>query len=116
LQRELKRLLVAKPEHRRSDVIPLADHVPVTYSRLRRLVLHDEVNRTLFAEYAAHCGSERGHEEIGWVLLGLRNADEAIAMATLPAGTERDAGNSHVLSTRRPRRSPAGLSGKATSD
>jgi hypothetical protein len=50
----------------------------------------------LFEEFAAHRRAERGEEETGWVLLGLRESDEAIALATLPAGTLRDAGVAHV--------------------
>jgi len=60
------------------------------------VVLTDEVSRTLFAEYAAHRKSDRGREEIGWVLLGVREADRAVVLATLPAGAERDAGEAHV--------------------
>jgi hypothetical protein len=50
----------------------------------------------LFAEFESHLKSERGREETGWVLMGVRRADEAIALATLPAGAERDAGDAHV--------------------
>ncbi|QDU22759.1 Mov34/MPN/PAD-1 family protein [Urbifossiella limnaea] len=60
------------------------------------MVLTDEVNRTLFGEYAAHRAGDRGDEEIGWVLLGVRGPDTATVLATLPAGTERDAGEAHV--------------------
>lgn len=63
---------------------------------LRRVLLTDGVGRTLFEEYAAHRAAERGDEETGWVLLGLRERDEAVALATLPAGTRRDAGVAHV--------------------
>ncbi len=63
---------------------------------LRRVLLTDGVSRTLFGEYAAHRDSARGDEETGWVLLGLRDLDEAVALATLPAGTEREAGVAHV--------------------
>lgn len=59
-------------------------------------MLTDEVSRTLFEEYAAHRQTDRGEEETGWVLLGLREADHAVVMATLPAGAERDAGEAHV--------------------
>jgi len=58
--------------------------------------LTDGVGRTLFEEYAAHRGTEQGHEETGWVLLGLRERDEAVALATLPAGTHSDTGVAHV--------------------
>src|SRR5213592_3102696 len=46
--------------------------------RLERIVLTDGVARTLFDDYAEHRRSERGEEEIGWILLGLRRGDEAI--------------------------------------
>lgn len=66
------------------------------YDRLGRVVLTDQVSRALFAEYAEHRASDRGEEETGWVLLGLREADRAVVLATLPAGTQRDAGEAHV--------------------
>jgi hypothetical protein len=69
---------------------------PTEYARLTRVILTDEVSRTLFDEYAAHRATDRGAEEIGWQLLGVRAADEAIALATLPAGADRDAGQEHV--------------------
>lgn len=69
----------------------------VEYAPLKRLVLADEVNRTLFAEFARHRESNRGKNETGWLLFGLRTADEAIALATLPAGINYDAGVGHVL-------------------
>ena len=69
---------------------------PVAYEKLRRVVLTDEVSRTLFDEYALHRAGERGGEETGWVLLGVREPDAATVLATLPAGAERDAGEAHV--------------------
>ncbi|HTK77617.1 MAG TPA: Mov34/MPN/PAD-1 family protein [Gemmataceae bacterium] len=72
---------------------------PATPRPLRPLVrlrLTDEVNRTLFDEYAAHRATPRGEEETGWAVLGLRDGDEAVALATLPAGAEREAGEAHV--------------------
>jgi hypothetical protein len=66
------------------------------YGRIKRVVLTDEVSRTLFGEYAAHRETDRGTEETGWVLLGVREAEEAVVLATLPAGAERDAGEAHV--------------------
>jgi proteasome lid subunit RPN8/RPN11 len=75
---------------------PVAAPAPRVYRRLVRVVLTDLVSRTLFEEYAAHRQSQRGEEETGWVLLGLRELDEAIVLATLPAGAERSAGISHV--------------------
>jgi proteasome lid subunit RPN8/RPN11 len=66
------------------------------YGSLERVTLTDEVGRTLFDEYAAHRQGPRGHEETGWVILGRREATEAIVLATLPAGTQRSAGVAHV--------------------
>ncbi|MCI0457658.1 MAG: Mov34/MPN/PAD-1 family protein [Gemmataceae bacterium] len=66
------------------------------YQRLERVVLTDEVSRTLFEEYATHREGFRGEEETGWVLLGVREASEAVVLATLPAGAERQAGVAHV--------------------
>jgi proteasome lid subunit RPN8/RPN11 len=74
------------------------DAAPVTrpIEVLKRVVLTDEVSRTLFDEYAAHRKGTRGDEEIGWVLLGVREPREAIVLATLPAGAQRNAGVAHV--------------------
>jgi proteasome lid subunit RPN8/RPN11 len=69
---------------------------PAELKRLERVVLTDEVSRTLFDEYAAHRHSDRGGEEIGWQLLGVREGDTATVLATLPAGVDRDAGAEHV--------------------
>lgn len=63
------------------------------------MVLTDAVSRTLFDEYAGHRRTDRGAEETGWVLLGLRHADEALVLATLPAAADRDAGEAHVWIT-----------------
>jgi proteasome lid subunit RPN8/RPN11 len=79
--------------------LPLPEVWPdaaVEYRPLERLVLTDDVCRTLFEEYAQHRESQRGDEETGWVLMGLREESEAIALATLPAGAEREAGIAHV--------------------
>src|SRR5262245_5124720 len=76
-----------------------AEPVPAlarTYRPLERIVLTDGVGRTLFEEYAAHRDGNRGEEETGWVLLGVREAREAVVIATLPAGTQRNAGVGHV--------------------
>ncbi len=78
------------------DARPTPAPVPKQYGPLKRVTLSDEVGRTLFEEYAAHRQGPRGHEETGWVLLGLREAHEAIVLATLPAGAERNAGVAHV--------------------
>jgi hypothetical protein len=67
------------------------------YLPLDAIRLTDGVGHTLFEEYAAHrAGADRGDEETGWVLLGLREATEAVVLATLPAGAQRDASASHV--------------------
>src|SRR5438105_1121077 len=68
----------------------------IAYHPLERVILSDGVNRTLFEEYAAHRRNEQGDRETGWLLLGLRREDEAIVLATLPAGARSDAGVSHV--------------------
>jgi len=69
---------------------------PTVYRPLENIVLTDGVSRTLFDEYARHRAGERGDEETGWVLMGLRLEKEAIALATLPAGAEAEAGVAHV--------------------
>jgi hypothetical protein len=66
------------------------------YRPLERLVLTDEVSRTLFEEYEGHRRGPRGEEETGWVLLGHRREKEAVALATLPAGARSEAGIAHV--------------------
>ncbi len=68
---------------------------PIAYAPLQRIFLTDGVGRTLFEEFADH-RRERGEEETGWVLLGLRDAQEAVVLATLPAGALADAGVAHV--------------------
>jgi len=60
------------------------------------VLLTDGVGRTLFEEFANHRAEARGDEETGWLLLGLREAREAIVVATLPAGPRRDASVAHV--------------------
>lgn len=69
---------------------------PRSYRRLQRVVVTDEVSRTLFSEFQNHRRTARGDEEIGWVLLGVREAHEALVLATLPAGAHRSAGVAHV--------------------
>jgi len=66
------------------------------YLPLERIMVTDGVARTLFEEYAAHWDEARGDEETGWVLLGLRDTREAVVLATLPAGAQRDASVAHV--------------------
>lgn len=82
--------IIHSPRLREDDLTALP------LSRIRRITLADEVCRTLFDEYAAHRLTERRKEETGWVLLGYRSGDEATVVVTLPAGTNRDAGESHV--------------------
>lgn len=69
---------------------------PKTLRPLQRVVLTDQVARTFFDGFAEHRRGDRGDEEIGWVLLGLREETEAIVLATLPAGAQRSAGVAHV--------------------
>jgi proteasome lid subunit RPN8/RPN11 len=69
---------------------------PVPYGPLERVLLTDGVGRTLFEEFASHRAEARGEEETGWVLLGLRDRNEAVVLATLPAGTQCDASVAHV--------------------
>jgi proteasome lid subunit RPN8/RPN11 len=66
------------------------------YRKLERVVLADEVARTLLDDFAAHRAGPRGDEEVGWVLLGLREESEVLVRATLPAGADREAGVAHV--------------------
>jgi proteasome lid subunit RPN8/RPN11 len=90
LRRSWRRPKPAPPP--REIVAPIVTN----YSPLQRVLITDEVARTLFDEYAAHRAAERGDEETGWVLLGRREAREAIVLATLPAGSESDAGVAHI--------------------
>jgi proteasome lid subunit RPN8/RPN11 len=66
------------------------------YQPLERILLSDGVGHTLFEEYAAHRAEARGEEETGWLLMGRRDTSEALVLATLPAGAERDASVAHV--------------------
>jgi len=70
--------------------------LPASCAPLQRVQLTDEVGRTLFEEFAQHRSRAGGDEETGWVLLGLRESNEAVIMATLPAGTQADASTTHV--------------------
>ncbi len=101
LRRAASRLLdTAKRSLRRTRLAPVPliapPPQPISYGPLRRVLLSDGVAHTLFEEYAQHRSEARGDEETGWVLLGLRSADEAVVLATLPAGTEADASVAHV--------------------
>ena len=91
LNRSLAREYLAAPEERALLSAPLKKYQP-----LSRVTIADEVSRTLFEEYAVHREGPRGHEETGWVILGLRESEEAVVLATLPAGTAADAGVAHV--------------------
>lgn len=75
---------------------PSGTHTPDPYDPLERVLLTDGVGRTLFDEFAAHRAQARGDEETGWILMGLRERNQAIVLATLPAGAERDASVAHV--------------------
>src|SRR5262245_55929027 len=68
---------------------------PAVLGPLERVLLTDGVGRTLFEGYAEHRAGSRGAEETGWVLLGYREARQAVGLATLPAGANRDAGLAH---------------------
>jgi hypothetical protein len=92
---DLQRALFRQPLTvlpRRGLPVPAAVH----YAPLQRLVLTDGVGRTLFEQFAGHRQDNRGEAETGWVLLGLREASEAVALAALPAGARADAGVAHV--------------------
>jgi proteasome lid subunit RPN8/RPN11 len=69
---------------------------PRPYRPLKHVILTDGVGRVLFEEYRAHQESNRGEEETGWLLIGVRDEDEALVLATFPAGAEYDAGIAHI--------------------
>lgn len=95
---ELHRRFLRQPPPAPAPVVrPSANGAATRYRPLTRVILTDGVGHTLFEQYAAHRREARGEEEIGWMLLGIRRADEAVVLATLPAGAQRDAGVSHVL-------------------
>jgi hypothetical protein len=77
------------------ELAPNPSH-KIAYRRLERVLLTDEVNRTILEEFAAHRQSVRGEEETGWVLLGIREERQAVVLATLPAGAGADTGVAHV--------------------
>jgi hypothetical protein len=82
------------------SALAASPHPTAPVAPLQRVLLTDGVGRTLFEGYARHRDEERGEEETGWLLLGLRDRTEAVALATLPAGTQSDAGVSHILFNR----------------
>jgi proteasome lid subunit RPN8/RPN11 len=90
---DLSRSLGGERQCRAASRAPATD---APLQALERVVLTDGVGRTLFEEYSAHRAQARGEEETGWILLGLRKAKEAVVLATLPAGAERDASVAHV--------------------
>ena len=83
--------------------------------RLERVRVTDQVCRTLFEEFEKHRRTKRGEEEIGWVLLGVREETSALVLATLPAGADRNAGVAHVRFNSNGQRWPAGLYGSGIS-
>jgi proteasome lid subunit RPN8/RPN11 len=95
LARDLQRSL-RRPAPPLGATRPAARPAPVDHGPLQRVLLTDGVGRTLFEEYAEHRAAACGEEETGWLLVGLRNAREAVVLATLPAGTRRDAGVAHI--------------------
>jgi len=80
-----------------SDVSVVSAPSPRRFEPLTRARLTDGVAHTLFEEYARHRSGTRGTDETGWVLLGRRESDHVVVLATLPAGTQADAGHAHVL-------------------
>jgi len=85
-----------RPRKNGAAVRPLPSANAPVYLPLDSIRVTDGVGHTLFEEYAAHRAEARGDEETGWVLLGLREATQAVVLATLPAGAQRDASVSHV--------------------
>jgi proteasome lid subunit RPN8/RPN11 len=69
---------------------------PAAYGPLRRVLLTDGVAHVLFDEFAQHRARDHGADETGWLLVGHRRSDEALVLATLPAGVNYDAGVGHV--------------------
>ena len=96
----LRDLLRAATRRSPSGVQAKSETAGPVLQPLRRVLLTDEVSRTLFGEYAAHRKTARGSEEIGWDLIGVRQGDAAIVLATLPAGEARDSSSGHVLFNR----------------
>lgn len=89
--------LVRKPFARSVAPVPAPiPETPLGLEPIRQVIFHNEVERTLFEEYAQHRQTDRGDEETGWLLLGLRRGDEALVQATLPAGARSDTGVAHV--------------------
>jgi proteasome lid subunit RPN8/RPN11 len=93
---ELRRTLFRERRPPAPVAAPPSPLPAVRYRRLAGVRLTDGVNHTLFEEFAAHRAGGGEDVETGWVLLGLREADEAVVLATLPAGADADAGVTHV--------------------
>lgn len=68
----------------------------VPLAPLERVLITDGVGRTLFEQFASHRTSSNRDLETGWVLLGVRQTREAVALATLPAGLHSEASRTHV--------------------
>jgi Prokaryotic homologs of the JAB domain len=83
-------------EQRQTQSLSTDSSASTPRARLERIVLTDGVAHTLFDDYAEHRRSDRGDEEIGWILLGLQHEGEATALAAIPAGAQRDAGRAHI--------------------
>lgn len=69
---------------------------PALARPIERVLLSEGVAQTLFSDFSDHRQTERGDEEIGWILLGYWMDGQPIAVAALPAGAARDAGAAHV--------------------
>ncbi len=108
----LNRMLGAEPAPA-PELLPTA--ATKTFGRLERVRLTDEVCRTIFDDFGKHRRGKRGEEEIGWVLLGVREATSALVLATLPAGANREAGVAHVRFNSGRKRWPVGSCGNGIS-
>ncbi len=93
---DLRRSWLHSASPRQSPAPTAKVAAPSRLAPLVRVQVTDGVARTLFEEYAEHRACNRGEDETGWVLLGLRHGSEAVALATLPAGTRCEASVSHV--------------------
>ena len=100
LRSYLGRLLHSLSRMLGAENVPASHLLPTittkTFGRIERVRLTDQVCRTVFDDFAKHRRGKRGEEEIGWVLLGVREEASALVLATLPAGANREAGVAHV--------------------
>jgi proteasome lid subunit RPN8/RPN11 len=85
-----------RDRHPRSQPRPAEVRPSREYDALQRVVLTDGVGRTLFDEYASHRKEANGDEETGWLLMGLREPQQAIVLAMLPAGAGAETSVTHV--------------------